>query len=214
MNKIYERKCLNCKKKFTPSSSNHVVCSSACAIAHVKSKKEKKAKEDRAKLKDNLTGIPELKKTLETLINSICRELDKGMGCISCGGHSTPQAGHYHTVQAFGSIRFNLHNIHLQDYNCNCAKGGNIHNYDLGLIKMYGKEYWEYVKFELPLKYSILQPKKFELIEYISKAKELLKSLKNAKIEYSMNQRLRLRTEYNKFIGIYTENPATPSSDQ
>lgn len=209
MNKIYDRKCINkkCKKKFTPTSNTQTACSMHCAIEYAKQAKELKAKKEKGELREKLTGVPELKKTLEAVINSICRELDKGMGCISCGSHSTPQGGHYHTVQAFGSIRFNLHNIHLQDYNCNCARGGNIHQYDLGLIKMYGKEYWEYVKFELPLKYAILHPKKFELMEYTKKAKELLKSLKKANITHSTTQRLRLRSEYNKYIGIYLDNP-------
>jgi len=205
--KIYERRCLNCKNKFYPVSSTQVVCKHTCAIDYVKKQKEKqKAKNSRLekqKLKNNLTGIPELKKLLESQINAICRLLDKDSGCVSCGGHTTPQAGHYHSVQSNGSIRFNLFNVHLQDFNCNCAKGGNIHNYDLGLIKMYGKEYWEYVKFELPLKYPILKLTKPELEEAIKNAKEVLKNLKKANITYSVEQRKRLREEYNQKIGIY-----------
>lgn len=205
MSKIYYRKCLNCKEKFYPISNTQSVCSFDCSIEYAKSKKAKDIinKEHKKSLKESLTGVPELKKLLETQINTICRLLDKGSGCISCGGHTTPQAGHYHTVQAFGAIRFNLHNVFIQDYNCNCAKGGNIHNYDIGMIKMYGKEQWEYTKFELPKLYPILKPTKPELLEYIQKAKELVKALKNSDITYSSTQRIRLRHEYNKYIGIY-----------
>lgn len=205
--KIYDRKCLNCKEKFKPTSNTQSVCSHVCAMEYAKNKARKdKTKNnalDRKKLKDSIIGVPELKKLLETQINTICRLLDKGSGCISCGGHTTPQAGHYHTVQAYGSLRFNLFNIYLQDYNCNCAKGGNIHQYDLGLIKMYGKEHWEFVKFELPLKYPILKLTKSELLEVIPKAKEIVKRLKDADITHSLAQRIRLRKEYNNFIGIY-----------
>lgn len=180
-----------------------------CAIKHAKelaeNKKLKISALEKQKLKKALTGLPELKKLLEAQINTICRLLDKGSGCISCGGHTTPQSGHYHSVQKNGSIRFNLFNVHLQDYNCNCAKGGNLHQYDLGLIKMYGKEYWEYVKFELPLKYHVLKLTVHEITGAIQRAKEITKRLKEADITYSMEQRKRLRHEYNECIGIYKD---------
>jgi len=207
--KIYDRKCVysKCKIKFTPTSSTQTAHTMECAIKHAKELSEKKKAKINASekqiLKKAITGLPELKKLLEAQINGICRLLDKGSGCISCGGHTTPQAGHYHTVQSNGSIRFNLFNVHLQDYNCNCAKGGNMHNYDLGLIKVYGKEYWEYVKFELPKMYPVLKLTKPEIEEAIFKARELTKTIKKADITYSVEQRIRLREEYNKFIGIY-----------
>lgn len=205
--KIYDRKCLNCKNKFKPTSATQTVCSQRCAIEYAKAKATKQKAENNAlekqKLKNSITGVPELKKLLETQINAICREIDKGSGCISCGGHTTPQAGHYHTVQAYGSIRFNLFNVHLQDYNCNCAKGGNVHQYDLGLIKVYGKEYWEFVKFELPLKYPILKPTKPELLEWIEKAKLELKNLKKENRTYDFKERIEMRKSINENIGIY-----------
>jgi hypothetical protein len=209
--KIYTRKCVysKCKVKFTPTSNTQTAHSMECAIKHAKELAEKKKLKisllEKQKLKKALTGLPELKKLLETQINTICRLLDKGSGCISCGGHTTPQSGHYHSVQKNGSIRFNLFNVHLQDYNCNCAKGGNLHQYDLGLIKMYGKEYWEYVKFELPLKYPVLKLTVPEITEAIQRAKEITKRLKEADITYSMEQRKRLRHEYNEYIGIYKD---------
>jgi len=197
-----------CKDKFKPTSNTQTCCSMKCAIDYSKSTKgekhiNKNKALDKKELKNNIVGIPELKKILELQINTIARILDSGSGCISCGGDTTPQGGHYHSVGANGSIRFNLLNIYLQDYNCNCAKGGNIHNFDLGLIKMYGKEHWEMVKFELPLKYPLLKPSKQDLFDAISKAKELVKNLKAANITYSVDQRIRLRNEYNKFIGLY-----------
>lgn len=209
--KIYDRKCLNCKDKFKPTSDTQSVCSFTCSMEYAKNKvkkdKTKISRLEAQKMRDSIIGVPELKKFLETQINTICRLLDKDSGCISCGGHTTPQSGHYHTVQSNGSIRFNMFNVHLQDFNCNCAKGGNIHNYDLGLIKMYGKEYWEYVKFQLPQDYPILKLTKPELMDAIAKAKELVKRLKQADITHSMSQRIRLRGEYNKYIGIYLDNP-------
>lgn len=205
--KIYDRKCLNCKEKFKPTSGTQTACSMSCAIEYTKKKAKKEQRVlntlERQKLKKALTGLPELKKLLETQINGIVRLLDKDSGCISCGGHTTPQAGHYHSVGSTPALRFNLLNNYLQDYNCNCAKGGNIHQYDLGLIKTYGKEHWEMVKFELPLKYPVLKMNIPELEEAIFKARQITKTLKDANITYSSQQRIRLRYEYNEFIGIY-----------
>lgn len=207
---IYERKCVysKCKIKFMPTSSTQTAHSMQCAINHAKELSEKKKDKisalERQKLKKALTGLPELKKLLEVQINAICRELDKGSGCISCGGHTTPQGGHYHSKGANPTLRYNLFNIFLQDFSCNCAKGGNIHQYDLGLIKMYGKEQWEYIKFELPKLYPVLKLSIPEVEEAIFKAKELLKTMRNANITYSAEQRIRLRKEYNDYIGIYS----------
>jgi hypothetical protein len=208
--KIYERKCANksCGANFKPTSNTQRVCSIGCSIEYAKTNSKKKQSEisrlQTRKLKDSVTGLPELKKLLETQINAICRLLDKDVPCISCNGTTTPQAGHYHSVGSHPALRFNLFNVAVQDYNCNCAKGGNQHAYDLGLIKMYGKEYWEYVKFELPQQYPVLKLTKPELLEAIGKAKDLVKALKNANITYSVEQRKRLRHEYNSYIGIYT----------
>lgn len=205
---LKNNKCSVCKKNFTQYNSLTKVCSVECAIEYakvnVKTQQAKISRLEKQKLQNSVTGLPELKKLLETQINAICRLLDYNVPCISCDGTTTPQAGHYHSVQKNGSIRFNLFNVHIQDYNCNCAKGGNQHAYDLGLIKMYGKEYWEYVKFELPQQYPVLKITKPEILEAITKAKELVKALKKANISYSLEQRKRLRGEYNAFIGIYT----------
>lgn len=205
--KIYDRKCLNCKKKFKPTSATNTVCSQSCAIEYAKEKAIKqKAKNnalEKQKLKNSITGVPELKKLLETQINAICREIDKGSGCISCGGHTTPQGGHFFSKGSNPALRYNLFNIYLQDYNCNCAKGGNIHEYDKGLIKMYGKQHWEFVKFELPLKYTILKPTKPELLEWIEKAKIELKILKKENRTYDFKERIEIRKLINERIGIY-----------
>lgn len=207
--KIYDRKCVysKCKIKFTPTSNTQTAHSMDCAIKHAKELAEKNKTKisalERQKLKKALTGLPELKKLLEVQINAIVRLLDASSGCISCGGHTTPQAGHYASKGSNPTLRFNLLNIYLQDYNCNCAKGGNIHQYDLGLIKMYGKEHWEFVKFELPNQTELLKITRPEIEEAIKNAREIVKRLKDANITYSAEQRIRLRKEYNSFIGIY-----------
>lgn len=152
-----------------------------------------------------LDGIPKQKKILEKEINSISRLIDKGSGCISCGGQTTPQGGHYHTVKSNGSIRYNLHNIHLQDYNCNCEKGGNIHYYDLGIIDRYGNKYWEYVKFSVVKEYPLIKFSMQDLEEAILKARKIKKDLEKSNMIFNSEQRIILRNKFNKMIGIYVE---------
>jgi len=215
--------CKYCGKKFEQKIFNYRYCEQTeeCkqagteaknilikkAMDKVKSDKEKKSKsewkEQKKSIKENIKGIKEFKKDLERYINKICCLIDKNAGCISCNGITTPQAGHYHTVQSNGAIRFNLDNLHMQDYNCNCEKGGNIHKYDLGLIERYGKEYWEYVKFEIVSKYPTLKLHIHEYKEKISIAISIVKWLDIQNREFTAKERLELRKKFNEQLAIY-----------
>ena len=194
--------CSNCLHDFlfeTDAGKLHFQKVSLKAKSIVKTK----VKKEDAEKRKALDGIPKLKKELEKHINSIARAIDKGSGCISCGGKTTPQAGHYHSVQSNGSIRYNLHNLHLQDYNCNCAKGANIHQYDLGLRDRYGLEYWEYVKFEMVKKYPLIKMIFDEYLDKIQIAKTIVKGLEKSDMVFNAEQRIMLRNKYNKMLGIY-----------
>jgi hypothetical protein len=210
------KKCKKCGEKFVPKYNSFEKycqeedCRIAGAIEIVANKKitdEKKRKKDcgneKAVLKDKLMTLTDWQKLLEKPVNKICCLLDRDAGCISCNGKTTPQAGHYHSVKSNGSIRFNLNNLHLQDFNCNCKKGANTHQYDLGLIERYGKEYWEYVKFDIVAEYPLLKMAKHEYQEKINIANSIVKWLKLQNKTYSVKEMLELREKYNKQIGIY-----------
>lgn len=210
------KKCKYCQEPFTPrfssleKSCQKENCRVQYAMEVVAKQKEtqkklvaQKWKAEKAVLKDKLKGIPEYKKDLEKEINKICCLIDYKAGCISCKSQSTPQAGHYHTVQSNGSIRYNLDNLHTQDYNCNCAKGGNLHQYDLGLIDRYGADYWEYVKFDLVSKYPLLKMTIPDYKEKIIIARRIVKELQAENKIYSPIQQFLLRKRYNYEIGIY-----------
>lgn len=215
------KKCKNCGNPFVPKfSSLEKYCDKEdCRIKYAievvqKQKKQRIARERAIKkawqnekkvLNEKLKGIPEYKKELEAQINKICCLIDYGSGCISCKGHTTPQCGHYHTVHSNGSIRYHLDNLHLQDYNCNCAKAGNIQQYDLGLIERYGSDYWEFVKFKLPLLYPLLKITLLELKEKLPIAKKIVKELKETIKVYSNEEKLLLRKRFNRELGIYEE---------
>ena len=211
-------RCLNCKQKFEPKRFLQKHCESAdCeksaqqylddkiskALKTVKQKKKQDWNKEKIEIENKLKTLTDWQKQLEKPINKISCLIDKGSGCISCNGKTTPQGGHYHSVKSNGSIRFNLDNIHLQDYNCNCRKGANIHNYDLGLIDRYGKEYWEYVKFEIVSKFPLLKLHKYEYQEKIDTANRIVKWLQLQDKEYNSKQRLELRKRFNQEIGIY-----------
>lgn len=86
---------------------------------------------------------------------------------------------------------------------CNSFKGGNVHGFDNGIIKTFGREFWEQIKFELPKKYSILQMKKHEIIEAIKKAREINRYIANDVEVLSSEQRIEIRQILNEQIGIY-----------
>jgi len=163
----------------------------------------KKWLKEKKEIKEDLKTLNDRQKELEREINKIAVLIDFGGGCISCNGLKSPQGGHYHSVKANGSIRFNLDNIHLQDYYCNVEKSANLHNYDLGLIKRYGKQYWEYVKFDIVRLFPLLKMAKNDYSEKIKIARSIVKHLKLENKTYNTNERLELRKKFNTMIGIY-----------
>lgn len=205
-------KCQYHKTKFDAKYFNQKFCLSddECIKAFNESVKfaieKQKAKQwqtEKKQIKEKLKTLSDWQKELEREINKIAVLIDFGNGCISCDGIKSPQGGHYHSVKANGSIRFNLDNIHLQDYYCNVEKSANLHHYDLGLIKRYGKQYWEYVKFDIVNKFPLLKMARFEYEEKIKTARSIVKHLKLENKTYNPIERIELRKKFNKLIGIY-----------
>ena len=64
--------------------------------------------------------IGKLKKELQVVFNSYIRLRDEGLPCISCGGFSKLQAGHYFSVGSYNGLRFNEDNVHGECARCNC----------------------------------------------------------------------------------------------
>jgi hypothetical protein len=216
MNRNPPRKCKHCKDKFIKKAFNQKHCmeKDECVAAFYKEHKANQQKlEDRKQRTEKKEELAKLKSygewlsDLEDVINPIARLIDWSNGCISCGGFGKPQAGHYHTVASDGSIRFNLHNIHLQDYYCNVHKSANQRGYDEGLTRIYSPEYLDYVKYRIKNDYH--QPIKlqvFEIKEKIVICRRIIKELEQNKTQRSPEERLQLRNKYNKEIGIYNLN--------
>lgn len=145
-----QRKCACCRVSFVPMTPMGRACSIKCAIAiaeQVRKVAENKAQRaERAATKAKLIELEPLEywlKRAEKACNAFIRKRDEGQGCISCGRHNAEvwNAGHFVSVGANRTLRFNEDNIHLQCARpCNKDQGGNIHEYRKGLLKKIGPE--------------------------------------------------------------------------
>jgi hypothetical protein len=168
----------------------------------LKQKKEKQAwkKEETEKLMTK----SDYEKLLETEINTIVRLIDKGQPCIASGATNCKfNAGHFIAVGSNKSIRYNLHNIHIQSVQSNKDRGGEPIKYLDGLERIYGKEYAEYIHYEIRRKWSYMGWTISDLKEWTSIARLIVKELKELGNTYTPEERIELRTEYNFRLGIY-----------
>lgn len=200
-------KCANCKVKFTPRfSSFQKVCEDPKCILWLREKeKQKEFKDWKTKTVEKNKTHSDFENELQPIINNIARLIDSGMPCISCDKMAKkPQGGHRFSVNSNNSLRFNLHNIGGQCFKCNEHLSGNPDGYDEGLKRVYGEEYYQYVRWEMKLAYPSVKLSKEELSEAKVIAKQIVKELEKLDMTYGAEVRVRMRTEYNKRIGIYT----------
>jgi hypothetical protein len=138
-----QRKCAVCTVPFKPQRMGQRVCSPLCAAVQGKRETEK---QDRAETKRKLLALEPLEyylKKAERACNAYIRARDAGQGCISCGRHDADvwNAGHFVSVGANSTLRYDEDNIHLQCARpCNKDKGGNIVEYRKALLIKIGAE--------------------------------------------------------------------------
>lgn len=215
-------KCSHCKIKFKAARFLQKNCEQTeeCRDHAIKAVLEKnrklaekkqadKWKEEKKVILDKLKTMGDYEKDLQKEINEMVRLIDEGLKCISCGNLKKPQAGHYHSRSKNTSLKFNLHNLHLQDFYCNVELSANITGYNLGLIDWYGKEYQEYVEYKMPLEFPLLKWTKNNLIMWISQAKVYKKELMKLEKPLSAYDRLFWRNYYNEKLGIYRSSLLT-----
>jgi Bacteriophage Lambda NinG protein len=175
-------KCCICKSLFEKRSMSHVACSDICAIEVARIKRIKKerieAAADRKATKEKIEarkGLSYWEGRTERACNAFIRKRDENESCISCGvTNSTAwQAGHYVSVGANSTLRFNQENIHKQCVQCNMHKGSNAIAYRIGLVNKIGYEKVEALEaWHPPFKMTIEYCKELELY-YKNKLKEL-----------------------------------------
>lgn len=142
-----QKKCTECREKFTPRSSMHTVCSAHCAGLHaVAQRKKAEAKDDRVqrfRLKTRSEHIADV----QVAFNALVRYRDRNETCISCPVHLPTLAdqpgggfdcGHYRSRGSAPHLRFDLRNAHGQCKKCNRYRAGNAADYRIGLIQRIG----------------------------------------------------------------------------
>jgi len=145
---------------------------------------------------------------LQDLINEIARFIDFDNTCMMCEipltrGVDEIHGCHYHSVGSNESLRYNLFNDWLGCYPCNKPKGGNKDGYDETLIKHYGEEKWEYIKFEIKRKYQSINLSANDIEDLIIKAREIRNELKKDLFKRTLEERWELRQEINEKLNIY-----------
>lgn len=205
--KLKIKKCKYCRLDFMPNRPLQSICSPVCASTWAKAKREADEKKESNKAKkewkEKNKTLSDWKEDLEDAINELVRVIDKGHGCISCGGHNSPQAGHLHSVGSNGSIRYNLHNLWVQDTYCNVHKSANTLRYIEGLRTLYGKTYSNYVQFDIVRLYPLLKLNINDIKELLPIVKMHTKVLKNEDKIYTVQQRKELRITFNNLFGLY-----------
>ena len=151
------------------------------------------------KLKDDNTNW---KNKTQTKVQEIARLVDFGLTCIATKQNGQIHGGHLYTKGGNQQMRFNLHNIHRQ-----CAQSNHNHNDNVslrdGIEEEYGYDYCEFIR---GLKaYPIPNYTNFEYHEFYRKACKIANSLKKNKRVRTADQRISMRNEINKELGIYTD---------
>jgi hypothetical protein len=203
-----------CKKCFqswcysTPEGQEYLnrVCLKAKNKVRIEGKKETQEK------KVELMSCDEYrKKYVQPIFNEIARLIDYGQPCIATGKFGGKlNGGHFHSVGSNRTLAFHLHNIHLQSEHSNSYKGGDNNRYREGLVREYGQKYADYVdslKSIQPIKLS-----KSDLIEIKNIATVIKNELKNNPVVMTAQERIEIRDEINKRIGIYKTERKTQSS--
>ena len=182
MQKVYQRKCVTCKDKFTPQNNTQICCSPVCAIDYMKKQRSKEWQKEKKIIKQSLETKSEVLKAAQIVFNNYIRARDKNKNCISCGKQlgKTFHAGHMFSVGAYPNLRFNENNVHGQCIECNLHKHGNVKEYDLSLQNILSDiEYSKLLESRnTPLKLSLDEVKELIAI-YKHKTQELNELHKN-----------------------------------
>tara|TARA_R110000772_G_scaffold42318_1_gene98326 strand:- start:21732 stop:22277 length:546 start_codon:yes stop_codon:yes gene_type:complete len=173
------KKCNVCKKIFRPFNSMQKVCGTKCALTIAQEKTRKDEKSNLQERRRRLKTSSDLKREAQVPFNKYIRLRDQSEPCISCQRHHAGQyhAGHYISVGASGSLRYNELNCHKQCAPCNNHLSGNIVHYRVNLIKKIGLEQVEALEND----HEIKKYSRDELIDikelYSKKARKIEKEL-------------------------------------
>jgi len=204
------KKCVICKQPFTPiNSSLEKWCCPDHGYLYSKQQKEKADRKEWSKKKVELREATkkksEYEKDLEKLVNKLCRLVDLGQKCISCGSVHANEAGHFMSVGSMPKLRFHLFNLWLQCRQCNGPKGSNGTIYRINLRTMYGSTFLD--NLDNLVKIAPLHLSIPDLKEKIIESRLLVKEFEaaNLALTHPRNsvERIEMRKYINKRLNIY-----------
>ena len=175
-----KKKCKNpdCREWYQPWSSLQKACSPACALVVGRQEQERKEKRELRHRKEKLKTRQDWLREAQAEFNKYIRLRDAALPCISCGRHHEGQwhAGHYRSVGACSSLRFDESNVQKQCMPCNAHKSGNVVEYRINLIERIGESEVERLETTNAMyPWSIEEAKTIKSI-YREKCRELEKS--------------------------------------
>lgn len=144
------RKCeCGCGVRFTPSRPFETWSSIECGLKVAQDRLKKKERKEIQEKKAATRKIQYYLKRTEKAVNAFVRERDREQSCISCGTNDAAKwhAGHWKSVGANSSLRFDPSNIHRQCDQCNVFKGGNATEYEARLPARIGQDEFERLKY-------------------------------------------------------------------
>lgn len=202
--------CRTCFIKWSYSTSEGEEFLKTLVIKSRKINEKEAKKEDSTKKEENrqkkieLMGVDKYRsEVVQPIINEIARLIDYGCPCICTGLYDGRQnGGHYMSTGSNRTLALNLLNIYMQSYESNGPKGGDNHLFRQGLIDTYGQNHLDLV--ESLKRIPALHLSKQDLIDARKIAMEIRNELK-ADLKYrEPKERIALREEINKRIGIFT----------
>lgn len=169
-------KCKVCKEPYIKRSMTHVACKPECAEIIAKERRLKQERTEYKRRKEDAKTRSDWLREVQIEFNSMIRERDSLLPCISCGNTKTTtkyNAGHYLSVGARPQLRFNEDNVHKQCEHCNSYLSGNIAAYRPRLISKIGVGRVEWLEGPHdPVKYTIDELKAMKAL-YRKKLKDL-----------------------------------------
>jgi len=175
-----KRRCKYCKTYHPPAQmiSNRLgfyCCNEHMiedAIKNKPSLTEKGFKKRQREAKERIKKHSEWLQEAQAAFNRYVRVRDYGKRCISCNAKmdwnaygGKVDAGHYRSVGGCSGGRFYLRNCFCQCIRCNRYLSGNVAEYRIALVKMYGEE--EVAKIE-----ALPKSRKYN-IEYLKRVKRI-----------------------------------------
>jgi hypothetical protein len=150
-----KRPCRWCKQYGSPADGQIIngafYCSMDHAIAYGKAKAPQALRKAHRAQKAAYAAqdTAKLKNSTQAAVNKLCRLLDQGRPCISCGrpdeGGRKRNASHYKSRGSNSFLRYDLRNLTMSCSRCNLELSGNLLGYREGIIERYGQAMLDYL---------------------------------------------------------------------